>query len=273
MGLQRWMDNLRKWVDEEEDQVQDEPRPPSKWEDFLVSVAREVEQAMLREMFTPPGGPTYIPREYTVFLSAHDDAEWQGEKRQGLERGLQYVLSERARELVGEKDFQTKSFIVELRVDPALETGKFRVQHVWDAETQKTVVRPRKKGTLSEPRDDEVTIVRPRKTEEPAFTISLKRLATEAASDPVQQRFYKDEITIGRGSRNFEVDLRLDGDMEVSRKHATLVKGVDGKLTLTCHGANPIALKDGRELQRSESAEIAAGEAISICSYELVIDV
>ena len=41
---------------------------------------------MQREMFTPPGGPTYIPPEYVVYLSNDDDRDWQGEKRRGLDR-------------------------------------------------------------------------------------------------------------------------------------------------------------------------------------------
>lgn len=271
MGLQKMMETLRKWVDEEEDLTGDQPRPRSKWEDFLVSVAREVEQSMLREMFTPPGGPTYIPREYTVFLSRHDDAEWQGEKREGLERGLHYVLSERARELVGEKEFQTRSFIVELRVDPALEAGHFRVQHVWDAETQKTIVRPRRQAP-PEPQDDEATIVRPRRDEEPLFTVSVRRLGTDPDSAPEQLRFYKDQITIGRGSRDVQVDLRLEGDREVSRTHATLVKGEDGRFALTCYGANPIALTEGKEIQKGDSTVISSGDRFRICSHELAVE-
>src|SRR4051812_24700766 len=87
---------------------------------------------MQREMFTPPGGTTFIPPEYIVYLSNEDDKEWQGEKRRGLEQGLYTVLSERARELAGQTQLATKSFAVELRVDGTLNKGEFRVQPVWD---------------------------------------------------------------------------------------------------------------------------------------------
>ena len=133
MGVQKWFESLRKWIDGEEDfDEQGQPLARSKWDDFLVAIAREVEQTMQREMFTPPGGPTYVPREYIVFLNPDDDAEWQGEKREGLERGLFHVLSERAKELAGENEFQTKTLTVELRVDPALEQGRFRFRAVLD---------------------------------------------------------------------------------------------------------------------------------------------
>src|SRR5688572_15610053 len=134
MGL---LESIRKWIDGEtgEDllEVADEHAKPRRiWEEFLVKVAREVEAAMQREMFTPPGGPTYIPREYIVYLSSDDDKDWQGDKRRGLEQGLFHVLSERARELSGSTQLAAKSFAVELRVDGTLNKDEFRVQPVWD---------------------------------------------------------------------------------------------------------------------------------------------
>ena len=54
------------------------------------------EAVMQREMFTPPGGLTYIPREYVVYLSSEDDKDWQGDKRRGLEQGL-FLCSRNAR--------------------------------------------------------------------------------------------------------------------------------------------------------------------------------
>src|SRR6059058_3244291 len=132
------IESIRRWIDGETaddilEEAEEHARPRRVWEEFLVKVAREVEAAMQREMFTPPGGPTFIPREYIVYLSSDDDREWQGEKRRGLEQGLFHVLSERARELSGQTQLATKSFAVELRVDGTLEKGQFRVQPVWES--------------------------------------------------------------------------------------------------------------------------------------------
>lgn len=278
-----WMENLRKWIDgDEELDEQGETQPRSKWDDFLVSVAREIEASMQREMFTPPGGPTYVPREYIVFMSTADDGEWQGEKREGLERGLHYVLSERAKELAGDNDFQTRTLTVELRVDPALDAGRFRVQHVWDTEAQKTMVKPRKRSepapaefvTVTEKLEDEATIVRPRKPAEPLvpiFSIQVDRKVPGADTTPPDVRpFFKDEITIGRGSRHVDVDLRLAGDLEVSRQHAVLSKKGD-EFTITCKGANPITINDDREISVGESAPVKPGDKLALCSYELTI--
>src|SRR5437870_7023558 len=146
MGLKNLISDFRKWLDGEDAASLAPEAPPARreWEEFLVQVAREVEAAMQREMFTPPGGPTYIPREYIVFLSSDDDKDWQGDKRRGLEKGLFHVLSERARELSGSTQLAAKSFAVELRVDGTLNKGEFRVQPLWDeAESGHTMVTSR----------------------------------------------------------------------------------------------------------------------------------
>ncbi len=127
MGL---LESIRRWIDGEQGEdlleaADEHSKPRRIWEEFLVKIAREVEAVMQREMFTPPGGLTYIPREYVVYLSAEDDKDWQGDKRRGLEQGLFHVLSERARELAGSTPLAAKSFAVELRVDGTLEKGSF----------------------------------------------------------------------------------------------------------------------------------------------------
>jgi hypothetical protein len=317
MSGKGFFEKLRQWIDgEEEMDEQGEAKQRSKWDDFLVAIAREVESVMQREMFTPPGGPTYIPREYLVFLNPEDDSEWQGEKREGLQRGLHYVLSERAKALAGDSDFQTKTLAVELRVDAGLERNRFRVQPVWDAETEKTFVEPRKNrksvatdasqnkdgigsgGTVKIPNrdsrqpeeDEEATIVKPRKTEAevdeeatfvkprkpatPTFSLIARRNTEDAnLATSVEQPFYKDEITIGRGSSkaNLQVDLKLEGDMEISRTHARLKKTGEGEFVVTCSGANPIIVDGRSEIANGESAEIKTGGRITICSYEIVI--
>src|SRR5437773_6378112 len=146
MGL---IESIRRGIAGEQDEdlveaADEHSKPRRVWEEFLVKIAREVEACMQREMFTPPGGPTYIPREYIVYLSSEDDKDWQGDKRRGLEQGLFHVLSERARELAGSVQLQTKSFAIELRVDGTLNKGEFRVQPVWDeTETGHTMVTAR----------------------------------------------------------------------------------------------------------------------------------
>ncbi|MCA1849831.1 MAG: FHA domain-containing protein [Acidobacteria bacterium] len=279
MGL---LDSIRKWVDGEgaEDPlatVDEQARPRRIWEEFLVKVAREVELVMQREMFTPPGGPTYIPPEYIVYLSNEDDKEWQGDKRRGLEQGLYYVLSERARELSGATQLATKSFAVELRVDGTLSKGQFRVQPVWDTtETGHTMVtaRPAEQEPSSAPPDaaaadaeaaeSEVTRVTARPVA--LYSVEVWRGGVRQTVVPIT----KPEITIGRGSRSISVDLPIKGDPEVSRHHATLMRDAEGRYWLTAIGRN-VTVVAGREAPRDERIAVKPDDKIEIASFTLRI--
>jgi hypothetical protein len=275
------LESIRKWIDGEGEEdplasVDEQAKPRRVWEEFLVKVAREIEIVMQREMFTPPGGQTYIPPEYIVYLSSEDDKDWQGEKRRGLEQGLFYVLSERARELSGSTQLATKSFAVELRVDGTLEKGQFRVQPVWDAtESGHTMVtaRPPEIGATTTPdaalQEDElnegdVTRVSARVIE--LFAVELWRGGVRQQVVPIT----KPEITIGRGSKSVAVDLPIKGDPEVSRVHAMLSRDPEGKYWLTAKGRNP-TLISGSEAPRDESVPVAPDDKIEICSYTLRI--
>ena len=287
MGL---LESIRKWIDGEtgEDLLEaadEHAKPRRVWEEFLVKIAREVEAAMQREMFTPPGGPTYIPREYIVYLSPDDDKEWQGDKRRGLEQGLFHVLSERARELSGQTQLAVKSFAVELRVDGTLNKGEFRVQAVWDeTESGHTMVTPRvdpartasafSSGVFNpnetvvekaaDSSESEQTVVR---AKPPAlYTVEVWRNGVREAVVPVT----KNEITIGRGSRSITVDLPVKGDPEVSRVHAVLSRDNEGRFWLVAKGRNP-TIVNGRELPREEATEVAPDQKIAICNFVLRI--
>lgn len=285
MKITSLLSDFRKWLDGEDAATlaPEQPKARSAWEEFLVAVAREVEVVMQQEMFTPPGGPTYIPREYIVFLSREDDAKWQGDKREGLERGLHHVLSERARELVNEREVQTKSFAVELRVDGTLEPGRFRVQPVWDSTAPKTEVRPRRKSepapaeqgsesdeaTLStavpasQQADTEATIVRPRA---PLFALAVSRDGQE----PEIHRFHQARISVGRGSKDIRVDLQLEGDLEISRKQAVIEKLPEGKFAIVCEGRNPVMVSE-RELPPGERAEFDAQQKLRIGVWDIQV--
>ena len=280
------LDSIRRWIDGEisDDplaQVDEQARPRRVWEEFLVKVAREVELVMQREMFTPPGGPTYIPPEYVVYLSNEDDKEWQGEKRRGLEQGLFYVLSERARELSGQTQLATKSFAVELRVDGTLEKGQFRVQPVWESSESggHTMVTPRPAelsttSSASAPPaeaqtdtgslESEVTKVTVRPVE--LYSVEVWRNGQRQSVEPVT----KQEITIGRGSKSVTVDLAIKGDPEVSRSHATLELDNTGRFWFTPKGRNPTFV-GGREVPREERVEVLPDQKIDIASFTLRI--
>ena len=148
------LDKVRQWIDGESAELVLEQasrdaqvKPRSQAEEFIVKIAREIEGVMQREMLPLPTGTTIIPSEYIIFLSDQDDKEWQGIKRKGLEQGLYHILAERAKEIAGKKKLETKSFVIELRVDGTLEKGEVRVQHTWeDSAGNKTGVLTRPKS-------------------------------------------------------------------------------------------------------------------------------
>ncbi|QYO65601.1 FhaA domain-containing protein [Leptolyngbya sp. 7M] len=153
------LEKVRRWIDGEsaelvlEQAARDaQVKPRSEAEEFIVKIARAVESVMQKELLPLPQGTAIIPTEYTIFLASEDDKEWQGVKRRGLEQGLYHILAERAKEIAGKKKLETRSFVIELRVDGTLSKGDVRVQHSWeDSSSGKTGVlaRPKAKGGSS----------------------------------------------------------------------------------------------------------------------------
>lgn len=152
------LEKVRRWIDGDaaetvlEQAARDaQVKPRSEAEAFIVKIAREVESVMQKEIVPLPQGTAIIPTEYLIFLSEEDDRQWQGIKRRGLEQGLYHILSERAREIAGKRKLETRSFVLELRIDGTLEPGSIRVQHSWeDSSANKTGVlaRPPAQGSV-----------------------------------------------------------------------------------------------------------------------------
>lgn len=300
------LDKVRTWIDGDsseralEDAARDaQIKPRSKAEEFIVKIARAVEGVMQSEMVPLPQGTTIIPSEYTIFLSSEDDKEWQGVKRRGLEQGLYHILAERAKEIAGKKKLETKSFVIELRIDGTLEKGELRVQHSWeDSASNKTGVLARPKSipaiasavTQTDPvnktpistqnyqapptiqhavqiaseENEEMTAVAPRMAE--LYRLEIWRAGVRQNVVPIYQK----EIIIGRGSKSKPVDIPLSGDPEISRRHLSLVTDGSGNFWAVNEGRNPAAVNN-YELPAGQSFSVQPGAALNICSYMLRI--
>lgn len=275
MGSSGFLDSLRRWLDGEDavGAVPETPVARSEWDDFFVLIAREVEAVMKREMFTPPGGATYLPAEYIVYLSREDDLQWQGRKRDALADGLRHVLTKRARELVGDKVLKTDRVTITLGADGALEKGRVRVQEVWDDASPRTEVTSRKPRLAQEQpvgadlgrevAAEERTMILPRT---PRFSLEYRLGAGEVKTFAAQ----RNRIEIGRGSKDFVVDLKLEGDQEISRRHLLLERLGTGRYRLECVGRNPIEV-EGNEVRPGEVVEIDPAQSIRIGLYQLRI--
>ncbi|MFM9904271.1 MAG: FhaA domain-containing protein [Pyrinomonadaceae bacterium] len=308
------LDKVRRWIDGDsselvlENAARDaQVKPRSEAEEFIVKIAREVEGVMQREMLPLPQGTTIIPSEYTIFLSSGDDKEWQGIKRKGLEQGLYHILAERAKELAGKKKLETKSFIIELRIDGTLEKGDVRVQHSWeDSASNKTGVltRPKPLPTIppaqqpppTEPNlipstipagqfqpaasnaaqaatiqqavpipgedREEMTRVKSRQTE--LYRLEVWRAGVRQNVVPI----FQNEIVIGRGSKSKPVDIPLAGDVEISRRHLTLVTDGNGSFWAVNEGKNPAAINN-YDLPAGQRIAVTPGVPLNVCSYML----
>jgi len=80
---------------------------------------------------------------------------------------------------------------------------------------------------------------------------------------------YKDEISIGRGSKSKPVDVSLSGDPEISRQHLRLFFS-NGNFSVVNEGRNP-AMVDNYELSVGQKISVSAGVPITVCSYLLRI--
>jgi len=307
------LDKVRNWIDgESAEMVLEEAarnaqvKPRSQAEEFIVKIAKAVEEVMERELVPLPQGTTIIPTEYTIFLSEIDDKDWQGVKRKGLEQGLYHILAERAKEIAGKRKLETQSFAVQLRIDGTLEKGDVRVQHSWDdASGNKTSVlsrpkeMPKPSPQLNNPptspnfvQTQTATAYLPPPTVQQMNVPQIQTDGTEGEEmTHVQKRqmpelyrleiwrggvrqnvipIYQNEISIGRGSKSKPVDIALEGDPEISRRHLSLHFDERGNFALTNEGRNP-AMINNYELQIGQRIAVSAGVPIAVCSYLLRI--
>ena len=200
------LDKVRRWIDGESAELVLEEaarnaqvKPRSQAEEFIVRIARAVEEVMQRELVPLPQGTTIIPTEYIIFLSESDDKDWQGVKRRGLEQGLYHILAERAKEIAGKRKLETKSFVIELRVDGTLQIGDVHVQHSWDESSSN------KTGVLARPKP-----VQESETIDPSINY------------PPQSTLLSESPNVVSPKPNFQIPSTLDGQMSPTIDHSLI---------------------------------------------------
>jgi hypothetical protein len=80
---------------------------------------------------------------------------------------------------------------------------------------------------------------------------------------------YKNEISIGRGSKSQPVDITLSGDPEISRRHLSLIFS-NGSFSIVGEGRNPATINN-QEIPAGQRVAVSAGVPIAVCSYLLRI--
>jgi hypothetical protein len=81
---------------------------------------------------------------------------------------------------------------------------------------------------------------------------------------------YQNQITIGRGSKSKPVDIPLQGDPEISRRHLTFMTDGKGNFSMINEGRNP-AIINNFELPIGQQISISPGVPIMVCTYMLRI--
>ena len=81
---------------------------------------------------------------------------------------------------------------------------------------------------------------------------------------------YQNQISIGRGSKSKPVDIPLQGDPEISRRHLTFMTDGKGNFSMINEGRNP-AIINNYELPIGQQISISPGVPIMVCTYMLRI--
>ncbi len=111
---------------------------------------------------------------------------------------------------------------------------------------------------------EEMTHVQKRVTE--LYKLEIWRGGVRQNVVPV----YQNQICIGRGSKSKPVDISLQGDPEISRRHLTFMTDGKGNFSMINEGRNP-AIINNYELQIGQQIAITPGVPISVCTYMLRI--
>lgn len=81
---------------------------------------------------------------------------------------------------------------------------------------------------------------------------------------------YQNQISIGRGSKSKPVDISLQGDPEISRRHLTFMTDGKGNFSMINEGRNP-AIINNYELPIGQQISISPGVPINVCTFMLRI--
>lgn len=111
---------------------------------------------------------------------------------------------------------------------------------------------------------EEMTHVQKRVTE--LYKLEIWRGGVRQNVVPV----YQNQISIGRGSKSKPVDISLQGDPEISRRHLTFMTDGKGNFSMINEGRNP-AIINNYELPIGQQISISPGVPISVCTYMLRI--
>jgi hypothetical protein len=113
---------------------------------------------------------------------------------------------------------------------------------------------------------EEMTHVQKRPSAQELYKLEIWRGGVRQNVIPV----YQNQVTIGRGSKSKPVDIPLQGDPEISRRHLTFMTDGKGNFSMVNEGRNP-AIINNYEVPIGQQVSISPGVPITVCTYMLRI--
>lgn len=236
--LQEVLLKCQSWIDDEKYV----PRPfrNKSWSDeFAEKLMSALEDEMINQKFGFQSDKIYLPTKYSIQISCEDSREFVGRKREILIQELNQFVERCLRMLSIETNNNT---FVQLFSSADLEKGEIKVSHQWEESYKPEICFNRYtdfvEDTIIAPAfwGDEDAIVS--KRSKPLYCLHISHQDIWQNSLPV----FHSEITIGRGSSAFPVDLTLKDDLEISRHHAILAYHANDSFSLSIVGQNPVKI-------------------------------
>jgi hypothetical protein len=216
-------------------------RPP----ELARKLAREMD-----EHRTVSLSRTYVPNEYVVWLSAEDRSHYEGVERAVIDELAAYLLEHARRERL----VMLSRPVIEFRTDEQLTLGEFGIQ-------ARLVEPPKEEGSRPEQGTHGDTMIysaaaRPREEAPPPK--GPRRTRAVLVAEGKRLALPRGGGIVGR-SRDSDVVLT---DSSVSRRHAEIKPGGDGRWTITDLGSTNGVRVKGREITRETPLE--PGDRIDI---------
>ncbi|HMS39808.1 MAG TPA: DUF3662 domain-containing protein [Pyrinomonadaceae bacterium] len=236
--LQEVLLKCQAWIDDEK-YVPKPFRIKSQSDEFAEKIMSALEDEMINQKFGFQNHKIYLPTKYSIQISPEDSREFVGKKREILVQELNRFVERCLRMLSVETN---NNIFVQLFSCAELEKDEIKINHQWE-ESYEPNIRFNSKTDFTEDTiiapafwEDEETVVSKRLKQ--LYCVNILHRGVWQNSFPV----FQPEISIGRGSPSFPVDLKLNDDLEISRQHAILTYQSGDSFSLSVVGQNPVKI-------------------------------
>ncbi len=225
-----------------------------------VELARKLAKEM-DEHRTVSVSRTYVPNEYVVWLSPEDRERYEGVEREVIEELGAYLLEHARRERVA----MLSRPVIQFRTDDQLALGEFGIQ----ARTVKLggddPRRPSRATTATPRSSPRATGSRPRSRR------SAPRAPAAPCSSPRASATPSPRVA-RRSAAARDCDIVLN-DSNVSRRHAELKPGPQGRWTIADLGSTNGIRVNGRDVPAGQAQPLTSGDHVTVGTVDTTFEV